>query len=85
MAADRRLFVLAAANGLAAFGDATCSTLYMLFVVRTIDFAPGVLRMIFVGRWGESFFSSLGVLRDFISRFGERHALAGGLVVQRIT
>jgi hypothetical protein len=84
VAADPRLFVLAAANGLAAFCYATFSTLYMLFVVRTLRFAPGVLGMIFAVGGVSSFFSSLGAPR-FIARFGEGRALAGGLVLQGIS
>jgi MFS family permease len=84
VAADRRLFVLAVANGLAAFCYATFSTLYMLFVVRTLRFAPGVLGMIFAVGGVSSFFSSLGAPR-FIARFGEGRALAGGLVLQGIS
>jgi hypothetical protein len=82
--ADARLFALTAANGLAALSYATFSTLYMLFVVRALGFAPGTLGMIFAVGGVSSFFSSLGSPR-FVTRIGEGRALACGLVLQGIS
>ena len=82
--ADRRLSALAAANGLAALSFASFSTLYLLFVVKTLGFAPGVLGMIFAVGGISSSFSSLSAPR-FIGRFGEGRALACGLMLQGIS
>ena len=81
---DRRLSVLALVNGLAAFSYAIFSTLYMLFVVRTLGFAPGVLGMIFAIGGVSSFFSSL-VAPRFVARSSEGCALACGLALQGIS
>jgi hypothetical protein len=82
--ADRRLFALAAANGVAAFCYASFPTLYMLFVVRTLGFVPGVLGLIFAVGGVSSLFSALRAT-PFIARFGEGRALACGLVLQGIS
>jgi MFS family permease len=84
VAADQRLLALVRTNALAAFSYASLSTLYMLFVVRILGFAPGVLGMIFALGGVSSFFSSFGATR-LVKRFGEGRALACGLVLQGIS
>ena len=84
VAVNRRLSVLVRAEALAAFSYATFSTLYMLFVVRTLGFAPGALGLIFAIGGVSSFFSSFVATR-FVERFGEGRMLASGLMLQGIS
>ncbi len=81
--ADRRLYALTAANGLAALCYATFSTLYMLYVVDELRFSPGVLGMIFAVGGVSSFVTSLAATR-VIGRLGEGRALALGAILQGI-
>jgi MFS family permease len=81
--ADRRIFALTAANGLAALCYSIFSTLYMLYVVDELRFNPGVLGMIFAVGGVSSFVTSIAAPR-LVGRFGEGRAMALGAMLQGI-
>jgi MFS family permease len=81
--ADRRIFALTAANGLAALCYSIFSTLYMIFVVNDLRFNPGVLGMIFAVGGISSFVTSIAATR-LVGRLGEGRAMALGAILQGI-
>jgi len=80
IAASRVLRTLAGASWLRAFGHQVVGVVYMLYVTRALDFAPGVLGMVFAVGAASSFGGALLAERAGL-RLGAGPAMACGLAI----
>jgi MFS family permease len=80
---DRRLLALAAASAVGAVSYNLFATLYMLFVINTLGFKPGVLGMIFAVGGISSLLTSLGATRA-IDRVGIGRVIAIALPLEAV-
>ena len=80
---DRRLRAFGVNAVLGGFSNSLVSTLYMLFVVNSLGFKPGVLGMIFAVGGASSLFGALAARRT-ADALGTGMAIAAGLAINGV-